>query len=62
MNPESKQEEKCKKHGGEGDGIMCAEEDWEGKCSVCGESPTVCCTGLCGPCTFGDSSTVGGEW
>lgn len=36
--------------------------DWGGKCDVCGASPTVPATGMCGPCTFGDSSTVGGNW
>jgi len=38
------------------------EPDWGGKCEVCGESPIVPCTGMCGPCTFGDASTVGGNW
>ena len=38
------------------------EPDWQGKCSVCGESPTVPQTGMCGPCTFGEADTVGGNW
>ena len=32
------------------------------QCSVCGESPTVTATGLCGPCTFGEAKTAGGNW
>ena len=36
--------------------------DWDVECEVCGASPIVPATGLCGPCTFGDSSTVGGNW
>lgn len=40
----------------------CSGPDWSGKCEVCGQSPIVPITGLCGPCTFGDASTAGGEW
>lgn len=36
--------------------------DWSGKCENCGASPVVPVTGMCGPCTFGDSSTAGGNW
>lgn len=36
--------------------------DWGSKCCVCGESPIVPVTGLCGPCTFGESDTAGGNW
>ena len=36
--------------------------DWEGTCENCGETPIVPITGLCGPCTWGDASTVGGNW
>ncbi len=36
--------------------------DWSGECSTCGSSPTVPATGLCGPCTFGEASTAGGNW
>lgn len=36
--------------------------DWFGQCSVCGQSPTVPETGMCGPCTFGESDTIGGNW
>lgn len=38
------------------------EPDWSGKCSVCDESPTVPFSGMCGPCTFGEASTLGGNW
>ncbi len=36
--------------------------DWTGKCENCGESPIVPSTGMCGPCTFGEASTVAGNW
>lgn len=39
-----------------------AEPDWSRKCSVCGQSPVVPATGLCGPCTFGEADTAGGNW
>lgn len=38
------------------------EPDWTGKCSNCGASPVVPVTGMCGPCTFGEAETAGGEW
>jgi hypothetical protein len=38
------------------------EPDWTGKCEVCGDSPIVPATGMCGPCTFGEADTVGGNW
>ena len=38
------------------------EADWESPCSVCGSLPTVSETGMCGPCTFGEADTVGGNW
>lgn len=38
------------------------EPDWEGECEVCGQSPIVPLTGLCGPCTWGESDTAGGNW
>ena len=31
-------------------------------CDVCGASPVVTATGLCGPCTWGESDTAGGAW
>lgn len=36
--------------------------DWEGECSVCGQSPIVPVTGLCGPCTWGEADTMDGNW
>jgi hypothetical protein len=36
--------------------------DWSGKCEVCGASPIVPITGMCGPCTFGEAETAGGNW
>lgn len=38
------------------------EPNWNGKCEVCGASPTHPTTGMCGPCTFGEADTVGGNW
>ena len=35
---------------------------WDGECEVCGQSPTVRATGLCGPCTWGEADTIGGNW
>ena len=39
-----------------------SEPDWSGICEVCGQSPIVPATGMCGPCTFGEADTVGGNW
>lgn len=41
--------------------------DWSRKCCVCGERPTVYVepkdpAPLCGPCTFGEAETAGGNW
>lgn len=38
------------------------EPDWEHFCEVCGETPIVPLTGMCGPCTFGEADTAGGNW
>ena len=38
------------------------EPDWETPCIVCGMKPTVPTTRMCGPCTFGDADTEGGNW
>ena len=38
------------------------EPDWSRCCSVCGATPIVPLTGMCGPCTFGESDTAGGNW
>jgi hypothetical protein len=36
--------------------------DWESSCSGCGAIPIVPESGLCGPCTFGEAETIGGNW
>jgi hypothetical protein len=36
--------------------------DWSTPCDNCGDIPTMTCTGLCGPCTFGEADTHGGNW
>jgi hypothetical protein len=36
--------------------------DWTRKCQTCGATPIVPETGLCGPCTFGEAGTAGGNW
>ncbi len=39
------------------------EKDWCRACANCGELPTVKGgIGLCGPCTFGEAETAGGNW
>ena len=38
------------------------EPDWTSNCHVCGATPVVPATGMCGPCTFGEADTVGGNW
>jgi hypothetical protein len=38
------------------------EPNWGRRCEVCGETPVVPLTGMCGPCTFGEADTVGGNW
>ena len=38
------------------------EPDWSQTCEVCGMSPIVPVTGLCGPCTFGEADTIDGNW
>lgn len=39
-----------------------ADHDWTKNCIVCGQSPIVPVTEMCGPCTFGEASTAGGNW
>lgn len=36
--------------------------DWTKGCENCGERPIVPLTGLCGPCTWGEAETAGGNW
>ncbi len=38
------------------------EKDWARGCENCGAKPVVNATGLCGPCTFGEAETAGGNW
>lgn len=38
------------------------EPDWMGNCLICDASPIVPATGMCGPCTFGEAETAGGNW
>jgi len=38
------------------------EPDWSRKCIVCGASPVMPITEMCGPCTFGEAETAGGNW
>lgn len=36
--------------------------DWGRGCGNCGAKPVVAASGLCGPCTFGEADTAGGNW
>jgi len=38
------------------------EPNWSMKCITCGATPVMPITGLCGPCTFGEAETMGGNW
>lgn len=40
----------------------CTAADWTRECEVCGQTPVVNMTGMCGPCTFGEADTIGGNW
>ena len=42
--------------------LAIAEPDWKSECMVCGASPIVPETGMCGPCTFGEAETARGNW
>ena len=35
---------------------------WDEECEVCGDTPIVAGSGMCGPCTFGESDTINGNW
>ncbi len=43
-------------------GCRITDPDWSGNCEDCNASPVVPVTGLCGPCTFGEADTAGGNW
>ena len=36
--------------------------DWTSGCDLCGAKPVMPATGMCGPCSTGDASTVAGNW
>ena len=36
--------------------------DWKHSCIVCGNTPVLPITDMCGPCTFGEAETAGGNW
>lgn len=36
--------------------------DYTRECGACGSKPVVNASGLCGPCTFGEAETIGGNW
>jgi ribosomal protein L37E len=38
------------------------QKDYSRNCEVCGQTPVVNATGLCGPCTFGEAETANGNW
>jgi hypothetical protein len=38
------------------------EPDWTKGCGTCDAKPVLPHTGLCGPCTFGEAATAGGNW
>ncbi len=38
------------------------DKDWTRKCENCDAQPVVMATGLCGPCTWGEADTAGGNW
>ena len=42
--------------------VKAGEPDWSQPCLNCGAKPIVPETGLCGPCTFGEAETSGGNW
>jgi len=55
----------CKKERAERGSIkneIDTEPVWDRNCSNCETSPVVRCTGLCGPCTFGEAETANGNW
>lgn len=39
-----------------------SEPNWDYECEVCGATPVVPVSGLCGPCTFGEADTINGNW
>lgn len=39
-----------------------SEPDWSKECEICGATPVVPITGMCGPCTWGEAETANGNW
>jgi hypothetical protein len=62
MSKKKKPEDKPGRGADAGAAEPCSEADWTGKCEACGASPIVPETGMCGPCTFGEAETAGGDW
>lgn len=44
------------------DDIDAFSKNYDSPCEVCGETPTVSDTDLCGPHCFGEAATAGGNW
>jgi hypothetical protein len=40
----------------------CNSPDYTNACEVCGATPVHKVTGMCGPCSFGEVDTLGGNW
>jgi hypothetical protein len=45
----------CREH-------MGMEPDYTKKCIICGATPVMPITEMCGPCTTGEADTVDGNW
>lgn len=64
--PREKKKKKKRRHGPKPtvleQGDPKTRPDWTRACTNCGQSPIVPVTGLCGPCTFGEADTIGGNW
>ena len=44
------------------DDVPDTDPDWSQECNICGMAPIVPITGMCGPCTWGEAETIGGNW
>ena len=42
--------------------LQATRPDWKHTCEVCGATPILPCTGLCGLCTFGEAETIKSGW
>lgn len=42
--------------------MSLGDKDYRRSCTVCGATPTVHPTELCGPCCFGEADTIDGGW